>query len=110
MESHTLILSTVKTAIPVGVTIDFVTNLLNRGLTLIEYFGPELDNPECYVDEDMAAASAKINYFEFYFETEEPIDYNSLNEVQVDQLIYDEIKKSTHLELRADSKDVTIYL
>ena len=60
MIDHTLILSTTKVAIPEGVTIDFITNLLNRGLTGIEYFGPELDNPECYIDEDMTAAAAEI--------------------------------------------------
>lgn len=110
MQNHTLILSTAKLPIPEGVTIDFVTNLLNRGLTGIEYFGVELDNPECYIDEDMEAASSEITYFEFHFETQDPIDYNSLNEVEVDQLIYDLIKKSAHVELRADEKDITLYL
>ena len=110
MENHTLILSTAKIVIPEGITINFVTNLLNRGLTGIEYFGPELDNPECYIDEDMKAAAAEITYLEFHFETPEPIEYDSLNEVQVDQLIYDEIKKSAGIDLRADEKDITVYL
>jgi hypothetical protein len=110
MMDHTLILSTAKVVIPEGVTIDFITNILNRGLTGIEYFGLELDNPECYIDEDMTAVASEITYFEFHFETPEPIDYDSLNEVEVDQLIYNEIKKSTRIELRADGKDITVYL
>ena len=110
MRNHSLILSTAKVAIPEGITIDYITNLLIRGLTGIEYFGTELDNPECYIDEDMTAAASEITYFEFHFETPEPIEYNSLNELQVNQLIYDEIKKSTHIELRADEKDITVYL
>lgn len=110
MKNHTLILSTAKILIPEGINIDFVTNLLNRGLTGIEYFGPELDNPECYVDQDMTAAAAEITYFEFHFETPDPIDYKSLNETEVDQLIYDEIKKSANIDLRADEKDITVYL
>lgn len=44
--------------------IDFISNLLNRGLTGIEYFGPELDNPECS-DEDMIAAVSEITYLNF---------------------------------------------
>jgi len=110
VKNHTLILSTAKVSLENGVSVDYVTNLLNRGLTGIEYFGPELDNPECYIDDDMTAASAGITYLEFHFETPEPIDYDSLNEVQVDQLIYDEIKKSACIDLRADEKDITVYL
>lgn len=84
--------------------------MLNRGLTSIEYFGRELDNPECYIDEDMKAASAEIIYFDFHFETLEPIDYDSLTEVEVDNLILGIIKKSANIEVRADGKYITVYL
>lgn len=52
MANHTLILSTAKVAIPEGVTIDFIKSLINRGLTGIEYFGPEIDNQEDFIELD----------------------------------------------------------
>ncbi|EJG02270.1 hypothetical protein [Flavobacterium sp. F52] len=110
MKSHTIILSTAKVAIPHQLSIDFITSLINRGLTAIDYFGVEIDNPECYVEEDMKALSETITYFEFFFDTEESIDYDSLNENEVDQLLLDQIKKSANIEIKADEKDIIIYL
>lgn len=110
MQYHTLILSTSKLPIPEGVAIDFVTKLLNRGLTGIEYFGCEIDNPECYISDDMKLASEEITYIDFHFDTADSIDYESLSETQVDDLISDIIKKSANIEVRADGKDVTVYL
>lgn len=110
MEHHSLILSTAKLPIPEVVTIDFVTNLLNRGLTGIEYFGCEIDNPECYISDDMKLASEGITYVDFHFDTADSIDYESLSEKEVDDLILDIIKKSANIEVRADGKDITVYL
>jgi len=110
MESHTLILSTAKLTIPNVITMDMVTSLINRGLTGVEYFGIEIDNQADYIDEDMKAASEEITYIEFYFDTEESIDYDSLSLEEVNALILDIIKKSTQIEIRADEKDVTLYL
>lgn len=110
METHTLILSTAKVAIPANLTIDFITSLINRGLTGIEYFGQEIDNQEDFVEPDMKLASEEISYFEFFFDTEEPIEYDLLSETDVDSFILDLIKKSANIELRADEKDVTLYL
>lgn len=110
MNKHTLILSTAKVHIPDNVTIDFITSLMNTGVAMVEYFGPEIDNPECFVDEDMKAVSETISYFEFFFDTEEPIKYDDLNEEQIDHLLLEQIKKSAHIEMKADEKDVIIYL
>lgn len=110
MESHTLILSTAKIAIPENVTINFITSLINRGLTGVEYFGPELDNQADFIEPEMKLASEEITYFEFFFETEEPIEYDQLSESDVDGCILDIIQKTANIDMRADGKDVTIYL
>lgn len=110
MENHTLILSTAKIEIPKGVTIEFITNLINRGLTGIEYFGVEIDNQEDFIEPDMKVASEEISYFEFFFDTDEPIEYDQLSETDVDGFLLDLIKKSAGIELRADGKDITINL
>ena len=110
MQTHTLILSIAKIEIPKGVTIDFITNLINRGLTGIEYFGVEIDNQEDFVEPDMKLASEEISYFEFFFDTEVPIEYELLSETDIDGLLLDLIKKTAHINLRADEKDILIYL
>lgn len=110
MNSHTLILSTAKVTIPDVITIDMVTSLINRGLTGIEYFGIEIDNQADYIDDDMKAASEEITYIECFFDTEETIDYDSLTVVETNALILDIIKKSAHVEIRADDKDIELYL
>ncbi|MEN2415523.1 hypothetical protein [Flavobacterium mesophilum] len=110
MKCHTLILSTAKVSIPQPVTIDFVTNLINRGLTAIDYFGEEIDNPESFVEEDMKAVSETISYFDFFFETESEIQYDTLNEVQVDEYILKTISDSSKIEIKSDEKDLLIYL
>jgi len=110
MQNHTLILSTAKVAIPEGVTIDFITSLINRGLTGIEYFGPEIDNQEDFIEPDMKLASEEISYFEFFFDTDEPIEYDLLSETDVDGFVLDLIKKSANIDLRADEKDIIVYL
>lgn len=110
MNNHTLILSTAKVTIPVDLKIDFVTSLINRGLTGIEYFGPEIDNPEDFIEPDMKLAIEEISYFEFFFDTEDPIEYDLLSETDVDGFVLDLIKKSANINLRADEKDIIIYL
>jgi hypothetical protein len=110
MKTHTLVLSTAKLPIPEAVTIDFVAKLLNRGLTGIEYFGVEIDNPECYISDDMKLASERITYIDFHFDSADSIYYESLSETEVDDLILDLIKKSANIEVRADYKDITVYL
>lgn len=110
MIAHTLILSTAKVTIPENLSIDFITSFINRGLTGIEYFGPEIDNQEDFVEPDMKLASEEISYFEFFFDTEDPIEYDLLSETDVDGFVLDLIKKSANIDLRADEKDVTLYL
>lgn len=110
MACNSLILSTAKLLIPEDVSIEFITNLINRGLTGIEYFGCELDNLECFVDDDMKAVSESISYFDFHFETPEEYDYESLSKEKIDQLIQGIIERSGKIEMRWDDKDITIYL
>lgn len=110
MFQHTLILSTSKVHIPEAINIDFIIHLVNRGLTAIDYFGYEIDNQADYVEEDMKLASAGISYFEFNFDTEESIDYGSLDTEQIYNLLFDIIEKSANIEMRTDEKDIIIYL
>lgn len=110
MFSHTLTVSTAKIPIPDQVSIDFITSLINRGVAMVEYFGPEIDNCEDYVEEDMKLVSGQISYFEFYFSTEQSIDYDALTETEVDQVLFDAIDKSDKIKLQADQKDIMIYL
>lgn len=110
MESHTLILSTTKTTIPTDIKIDFVTNLINRGLALTEYFGVEIDNQADYVSQDMQKVSTDITYIEIYFDTEKEINYEALREDEVDELILNIISHSDKLEMRTNGKDVVVYL
>jgi hypothetical protein len=110
MENHTFVLSTPKIAIPESISIDFVTNLINRGVAMSEYFGPAIDNQADYVEDDMKGVRETTTYIEFHFDTEEPIEYEMLSETDVDNLIFDIIKKSANIELRADGKDITVYL
>ncbi|BDU25154.1 hypothetical protein [Flavobacterium sp. GSB-24] len=110
MYNHTLTVSTARKPFPNEVSIDFVTSLINRGVAMVEYFGPEIDNCEDYVEEDMKLVSEQISYFEFYFSTEQSIDYDALSETEVDQILFDAIKKSDKIKLQSDQKDIMIYL
>lgn len=110
MKNHTLILSTAKVTIPDVIKIDQVTNLINRGLTGIEYFGTELDNAADYIDVDMKAAAEQITFIEFYFDTEESINYEALSIEEVNEMILDVINNSAKINIGADEKDITLYL
>jgi hypothetical protein len=110
MHHHTLILSTAKLHVPNGIVFTYVTNLLHRGLTVIEYFGTELDNTADYIDQDMKEFDEKISLIDFHFGTEEAINYDSLSVIEVEKLIDDIIKKAGHIDLRANEKDITINL
>lgn len=110
MYHHTLILSTAKLHVPKGIEITYVTNLLHKGLLLIEYFGVQLDNSADYIDQDMKEFDAKKSLIDFHFDTEETIDYDSLSVIEVEKLIDDIIKKAGRVDLRSDGKDITVYL
>lgn len=109
MEPHTLVLSATKVAIPEDPTADFVTSLINRGLTQVEYFGIEIDNHCDIISEDMAGVSSEITYIDIHFDSEQAIEYDSLNETEIDQLAVT-LLHDNRPEIRADSKDITIYL
>jgi hypothetical protein len=110
MQHHTLILSTPKLHFPEKITITYVTNLLHRGLLLIEYFGIEIDNQPDYIDQDMEEASHKFTYIDFHFDTEESIDYDSLSITDVEHLIDNIIKQSDTIDLRVNEKDIVVNL
>lgn len=110
MEKHTLILSTTKVRIPESITIDFVTNLINRGLAMTEYFGRKIVSEADFIANDMKAASEEITYIEIFFDTPEPIDYDSFSETDIDEFILDLIAKSKVNKLRNDGKDIILDL
>ncbi len=110
MKSHTLILTTTKTAIPADLNKVFVTSLINRGLALTEYFGEEIDNQHDFIDEDMDKLSAEITFIEIFFDTEAPIEYDLLTETDIDTLILDLFDKSPRQDFHTDGKDVTVHL
>ena len=109
MEAHTLVLSTAKVVIPETITIDFVTGLINRGLTQVEYFGVEIDNHCDIISDDMEAISSEICYIDIHFDSEQSIAYESLSETDVDRMALD-LLLECRPEIRTDSKDITIYL
>jgi hypothetical protein len=109
MESHTLVLSTEKVLIPEVTTVDFVTTLINRGLTQVEYFGVEIDNHCDIVSDDMEAVSSEICYIDIHFDSEQGIAYDAVSETEVHQMALDMLQECRP-EIRTDSKDITIYL
>jgi hypothetical protein len=109
MEAHTLVLSTAKIAIPDVPTVDFVTNLINRELTQVEYFGIEIDNHFDLVSEDIEAVSREITYIDLHFDSEQSIAYESMSETEVDHFAVT-LLQDCNPEVRADLKDITIYL
>ena len=109
MENHTLVLKTTKTAIPADVTIDFVKNLILQDTMLVDYFGVEIDNDVYFMDHEMKLIRDNTSYFNFYFDTEQAIDYKLYSKKEVATLILRLLDKATTIELRTDNKDVTIY-
>jgi len=110
MNAHTVILSTTKTEITKDSSCDTIAHLINRGIAMVDYFGVELDNDADYIADDMKDVSNDITYIEIHFETEEPIDYDSLNEVEVDNLILDLLANTENKEVRCFGKDITLYM
>jgi hypothetical protein len=76
---------------------------------LVDYFGIEIDNEADYMDAEMKSVSDNTSYFNFYFDTEDDIEYRSLSKIEVGELISRLFKKSLQIEVRTDNKDVTIY-
>lgn len=109
MEQHTLVLSATKTNLPENISSDFVSSLINRGLTQVEYFGREIDNHCDVISDDMEAVSRDLTFIDIHFDTEYSIGYEGLDETQVDALALDMLKRC-RAEIRRDEKDITIYL
>lgn len=109
MEKHTLILSTAKVTLPDSVSIDFVSSLINRGLTQIEYFGCEIDHHCDIVSEDMDKVSNDITYIDMHFDSSAPINYEEFDQADVLNFAIDLLDDCSP-EIRKDVKDITIYL
>ena len=75
----------------------------------MEYFGIEIDNHCDIISDDMEAVSNEITYIDIHFDTELTIAYDSLNETEVDHLAVTMLQ-DCNPEIRADLKDITIYL
>ncbi|MHC0441630.1 hypothetical protein [Flavobacterium sp. 3-210] len=110
MANHTLILTTDKKTIPVELSIDYVTHLINQGLALTEYFGLEIDNDADFISDDMKEVSKKITYIEIFFETPYAINYDALTETEVEELILNILNHSENPSITTDGKDINIYL
>lgn len=109
MVQHTLVLSTAKITLPDSVSIDFVSGLINRGLTQVEYFGCEIDNHCDIVSEDMEAVTKEITYIDMHFDSDAPINYEEFDQTDVFNFATDLLEDCSP-EIRKDEKDITIYL
>lgn len=110
MVEHTLILSTAKNDIPQPVTIDFVTDLINSGLTAIEYFGVKINDDAYYKEEAEHTVHHPLTLIEFFYDTSNKIEYDSLTPSEINSLIMDIVKKSVKPKVRSDQKKITIHL
>lgn len=109
MENHLVILSTPKRRIPkVGIKI-FVENLINERLTKLEYFGYPIDNQADYINEEMKRKMDSSSFIEFYFDSEDVIDYGNFDYNDFNDLLFHHLNQSKDLEFVVDKKDVTIY-
>ncbi|MCK8143186.1 hypothetical protein MW871_14950 [Flavobacterium sp. I-SCBP12n] len=110
MQTHTLIFSVPKLQIPEVLTIEFVINIIKNDLASIDYFGFEIDNQADYTDFEQQEVNDKNTYIDFNFSTPNVVEYKALSKTEIDTLILEIIENSESIELRADHKDVTIYL
>jgi hypothetical protein len=109
MESHTLILKIPKAEIPSKDIFPFVKNIILSNITIIEYFGVELDNGYDYIDEEMQNNIDNTTYLTFHFDYPE-IDYDKFNEEETLQLIVDVIEQQKIGEVKIDDKDIDIFI
>lgn len=62
MFCHTLILATTRLQHPGMTDLKSIRNLINQGLAMVEYFGPEIDNTSDFLEKDMETVSESISY------------------------------------------------
>ena len=110
MELHTIILETPRKEIPNEDLWVFVKALINRNLTVVEYFGVIIDNQADYIDEEMQQKIDSTTIIEINFGSEEAIDYGSHDTDEVLNLILHHFEHSENKEISADEKDITINL
>lgn len=109
MIQHTLILTTPLIEIPATNILDFAKDLIASNLTNIDYFGIELDNGADYVDEEMQNKFANSTYLTFHF-TDIEINYLSLNEDNVINLLFNLLNNNEIGQIIVDEKDIEVYI
>lgn len=110
MEQHTIILETPRREIPNEGLWLFVKALINKKLTIVEYFGVIIDNQSDYIDEEMQQKIDATTFIDINFETEEEILYDSYNSNEILTLISHYMEQSENKEIIADEKDISINL
>lgn len=109
MIQHTLILTTPLIEIPATNILDFAKDLIAANLTNIDYFGVELDNGTDYVDEEMQNKFNNSTYLTFHF-TDIEINYLSLNEDNVINLLFNLLNNNEIGQIIVDEKDIEVYI
>lgn len=110
MEHHTVILETSNKEIPKGQIVPFVLDLISKDQFLVDYFGCELDHQADYIDEEMQHKIDTKTVITINFETEEPIDYDSLTSFEASALISHNLKHPSDIEIIVEDNDITIHL
>lgn len=109
MIQHTLILSTPKVEIPSTEILEFSKNLIGANLTIIDYFGPELDNGLDYIEDEMQNTIDNSTYLTFHFKQPE-INYLILNNDEIINLLFNLLNNNEIGQVNADEKDIEIYI
>lgn len=109
MKSYTIILTSPRTAIPSDNIIEFIKDLIVSNLLNIDYFGIELDHQADYQDEKMIAHEKSTSLITFNFDSE-VMDYKNFTEIETFQFIINLLEQRDKIEIRADEKDITIYI
>lgn len=109
MIQQTLILSTPKVEIPSTEILEFTKNLIRTNLTIIDYFGLELDNGFDYIEDEMQNTIDKTTYLTFHF-THPDINHVILNEDDVHNLLFNFLNNNEIGQVIANEKDIEIYI
>ena len=109
MISHTLILSTPKTEIPVEGIINLIKEFINNNLFTIDYFGEELDNQDDYRDDEMQSKFDKTTIVTLHFESVS-IDDQNISDPEVLKIIQVILDSDPKTNIIIDDKDIDVYV
>lgn len=107
---HTVILKTPLLTVPNAGILLIVKHLIENNRTKIDYFGGEIDNPADYIDEEMQKEIDNSTFVEISFESEDEIDYHSIEPHEVYNIILDQIESAKERITQTDGKDITVSL